>query len=137
MRLSSPVANLDLCSGKRVIHPWEFDRVIAAAVTMFVDRPRAGAELRVSARRAGWSSPPSSLPSDRLPARVEASRGQLCLGMQVDQLEPGASHWGRPYALSRHRQASMSPDGPGGSKRGGVRVMMSRARDRRDRVEVR
>ncbi len=65
-----------------------FDRVVAEAVTMFVDRPRAVRELirvckpggRVLATEFFWREPPTS------EAR-EVFLGQVCPGMQVDTLE--------------------------------------------------
>lgn len=65
-----------------------FDRVIAEAVTMFVDRPRAAAELTRVCRPDGmvlateflWRQPPSD------EAR-QLFLGQLCPGMQLDNLD--------------------------------------------------
>jgi SAM-dependent methyltransferase len=65
-----------------------FDRVIAEAVTMFVDRPRAAAELTRVCQPGGmvlateflWRKPPSD------EAR-ELFLGQLCPGMQFDNLD--------------------------------------------------
>jgi SAM-dependent methyltransferase len=65
-----------------------FDRVIAEAVTMFVDRPHAARELirvckpggRVLATEFFWREPPTA------EAR-EVFLGQVCPGMQVDTLE--------------------------------------------------
>ena len=65
-----------------------FDRVIAEAVTMFVDRPRAAAELVRVCKAGGmvlateflWRQPPSA------EAR-ELFLGQLCPGMQFDNLD--------------------------------------------------
>lgn len=65
-----------------------FDRVIAEAVTMFVDRPRAAAELvrvcrpggRVLATEFFWREPPT-------PEAREIFLGQVCPGMQIDTLE--------------------------------------------------
>ncbi len=65
-----------------------FDRVIAEAVTMFVDRPRAVRELirvckpggRVLATEFFWREPPP-------PEAREIFLGQVCPGMQVDTLE--------------------------------------------------
>lgn len=65
-----------------------FDRVLAEAVTMFVDRPRAAAELVRVCRPGGmvlateflWHTPPSAQ------AR-ELFLGQLCPGMQLDNLD--------------------------------------------------
>lgn len=65
-----------------------FDRVIAEAVTMFVDRPRAAAELvrvcapggRVLATEFFWREPPTA------EAR-EIFLGQVCPGMEIDTLE--------------------------------------------------
>jgi SAM-dependent methyltransferase len=65
-----------------------FDRVIAEAVTMFVDRPRAAAELVRVCRPGGmvlateflWRKPPTE------EAR-ELFLGQLCPGMQFDNLD--------------------------------------------------
>ncbi len=71
-----------------------FDRVVAEAVTMFVDRPRAVRELirvckpdgRVLATEFFWRQPPTA------EAR-EIFLGQICPGMQVDTLE----EWVRLY----------------------------------------
>jgi len=65
-----------------------FDRVIAEAVTMFVNRPRAAAELVRVCKPGGmvlateflWRQPPTD------EAR-ELFLGQLCPGMQVDNLD--------------------------------------------------
>ncbi|HKV29500.1 MAG TPA: methyltransferase domain-containing protein [Candidatus Dormibacteraeota bacterium] len=65
-----------------------FDRVIAEAVTMFVDRPRAAAEVTrvcpsggmVLAAEFLWRQPPSD------EAR-ELFLGQLCPGLQFDNLD--------------------------------------------------
>jgi len=65
-----------------------FDRVVAEAVTMFVDRPRAAAELvrvcrpggRVLATEFFWREPPT-------PEAREVFLGQVCPGMQIDTLE--------------------------------------------------
>lgn len=65
-----------------------FDRVIAEAVTMFVDRPSAAAELvrvcrpggRVLATEFLWRKPPTD-------AARELLLGQLCPGMQFDNLD--------------------------------------------------
>lgn len=65
-----------------------FDRVLAEAVTMFVDRPPAAAELVRVCRPGGmvlateflWHTPPSAQ------AR-ELFLGQLCPGMQLDNLD--------------------------------------------------
>ena len=62
-----------------------FDRVVAEAVTMFVDRPRAAAELvrvcvpggRVLATEFCWRRPPTA------EAR-EVFLGQVCPGLQFD-----------------------------------------------------
>jgi len=71
-----------------------FDRVVAEAVTMFVDRPRAVRELirvckpggRVLATEFFWREPPT-------PEAREIFLGQVCPGMQVDVLE----EWVRLY----------------------------------------
>jgi SAM-dependent methyltransferase len=71
-----------------------FDRVVAEAVTMFVERPRAVAELvrvckpggRVLATEFFWRKPPT-------PEAREIFLGQVCPGMQVDSLED----WTRLY----------------------------------------
>jgi SAM-dependent methyltransferase len=71
-----------------------FDRVVAEAVTMFVDRPRAVRELirickpggRVLATEFFWRQPPT-------PEAREIFLGQVCPGMQVDTLE----EWVRLY----------------------------------------
>jgi SAM-dependent methyltransferase len=65
-----------------------FDRVIAEAVTMFVDRPRAASELvrvcrpggRVLATEFFWRKPPT-------PEAREVFLGQVCPGMQIDGLD--------------------------------------------------
>jgi SAM-dependent methyltransferase len=65
-----------------------FDRVVAEAVTMFVDRPRAAAELVRVCRAGGmvlateflWRKEPTGK------AR-ELFQGQLCPGMQFDDLD--------------------------------------------------
>jgi SAM-dependent methyltransferase len=65
-----------------------FDRVVAEAVTMFVDRPRAAAELVRVCRPGGmvlateflWRKPPT-------PKARELFLGQLCPGMQLDDLD--------------------------------------------------
>jgi cyclopropane fatty-acyl-phospholipid synthase-like methyltransferase len=65
-----------------------YDRVLAEAVTMFVDRPRAAAELarvctpggRVLATEFFWRKPPT-------PEAREIFLGQVCPGMQVDTLQ--------------------------------------------------
>jgi len=85
-----------------------YDRVIAEAVTMFVDRPRAVRELirvckpggRVLATEFFWREPP---PSE---AR-EIFLGQVCPGMQVDTLE----EWVRLYegAGLSHTQVVSGP----------------------------
>jgi SAM-dependent methyltransferase len=74
-----------------------FDRVVAEAVTMFVDRPRAAAELVRVCRPGGmvlateflWRKPP---PEE---AR-ELFLGQLCPGMRLDDLDG----WVTIYARS-------------------------------------
>jgi SAM-dependent methyltransferase len=66
----------------------EFDVVVAEAVTMFVDRHRAAAELarvtrpggRVLATEFYWRRPPT-------PDAQEVFLGQLCPGLQFDSLE--------------------------------------------------
>ena len=71
-----------------------FDRVVAEAVTMFVDRPRAVRELirvckpggRVLATEFFWREPPT-------PEAREVFLGQVCPGMQVDTQE----EWVRLY----------------------------------------
>ena len=71
-----------------------FDRVVAEAVTMFVDRPRAVRELirvcksdgRVLTTEFFWREPPP-------PEAREMFLGQVCPGMQVDALE----EWVRLY----------------------------------------
>jgi SAM-dependent methyltransferase len=71
-----------------------FDRVVAEAVTMFVDRPYAVRELirickpggRVLATEFFWRQPPT-------PEAREIFLGQVCPGMQVDTLE----EWVRLY----------------------------------------
>jgi SAM-dependent methyltransferase len=71
-----------------------FDRVVAEAVTMFVDRPRAVRELIRVCKPGGlvlateffWRKPPT-------PEAREIFLGQVCPGMQVDTLE----EWVRLY----------------------------------------
>src|SRR5207249_3432609 len=74
-----------------------FDRVVAEAVTMFVDRPRAAGELvrvckpggRVSATALYWRKPPT----------YEARQlflGEVCPGLQFDSLED----WVRLYTAA-------------------------------------
>jgi SAM-dependent methyltransferase len=71
-----------------------FDRVVAEAVAMFVDRPRAMRELlrvckpggRVLATEFFWREPPTA-------EAHEVFLGQVCPGMQVDTLE----EWVRLY----------------------------------------
>ena len=66
----------------------EFDVVVAEAVTMFVDRRRAAAELARVTRPGGkvlatefyWRRPPT-------PEAQEIFLGQLCPGLQFDSLE--------------------------------------------------
>jgi ubiquinone/menaquinone biosynthesis C-methylase UbiE len=65
-----------------------FDRVVAEAVTMFVDRRQAASELTRVCRPGGlvlatefmWRRPPT-------PRAREAFLGQVCPGMQFDSLE--------------------------------------------------
>ena len=72
-----------------------FDVVIAEAVTMFTDRPKAAAELarvtrpggRVLATEFYWRTPPT-------PQAREVFLGQVCPGMQFDTVED----WMRIYA---------------------------------------
>jgi SAM-dependent methyltransferase len=72
-----------------------FDVVIAEAVTMFTDRPRAAAELarvtrpggRVLATEFYWRKPPT-------PEAREVFLGQVCPGMHFDTVED----WTRIYA---------------------------------------
>ena len=72
-----------------------FDVVIAEAVTMFTDRPKAAAELarvtrpggRVLATEFYWRTPPTA------EAR-QVFLGQVCPGMQFDTLED----WVRIYS---------------------------------------
>src|SRR5258707_1225970 len=85
-----------------------FDRVVAEAVTMFVDRPRAVRELirvckpggRVLATEFFWREPPT-------PEAREVFLGQVCPGMQVDTLE----EWVRLYegAGLSHTQVVSGP----------------------------
>jgi SAM-dependent methyltransferase len=71
-----------------------FDRVVAEAVTMFVDRPRAARELvrvcqpggHVLATEFYWRKPPT-------PEAREIFLGQVCPGMQIDTEE----EWVRLY----------------------------------------
>ena len=65
-----------------------FDRVVAEAVTMFVDRPRAAPELvrvckpggRVLATEFYWRKPPT-------PEARQLFLGEVCPGLQFDSLE--------------------------------------------------
>ncbi len=65
-----------------------FDRVVAEAVTMFVDRPRAAGELvrvckpggRVLATEFYWRKPPT-------PEARQLFLGEVCPGLQFDSLE--------------------------------------------------
>lgn len=74
-----------------------FDVVIAEAVTMFTDRPRAAAELarvtrpggRVLATEFYWRKPPT-------PEAREVFLGQVCPGMQFDSVED----WTRIYSAA-------------------------------------
>jgi cyclopropane fatty-acyl-phospholipid synthase-like methyltransferase len=85
-----------------------FDRVIAEAVTMFVNRPRAVRELIRVCKPAGrllateffWREPPP-------PEAREVFLGQVCPGMQVDTLE----EWVRLYegAGLSHTQVVSGP----------------------------
>jgi SAM-dependent methyltransferase len=85
-----------------------FDRVVAEAVTMFVDRPRAVRELirvckpggRVLATEFFWREPPT-------PEAREMFLGQVCPGMQVDTLE----EWVRLYERAglSHTQVVSGP----------------------------
>ena len=69
-----------------------FDAVIAEAVTMFVDRPRAAAELtrvtrpggRVLATEFYWRRPPT-------PKARQVFLGELCPGLRFDSIEEWAS----------------------------------------------
>jgi SAM-dependent methyltransferase len=69
-----------------------FDRVVAEAVTMFVDRPKAAAELvrvctpggRVLATEFCWRRPPTA-------AAREIFLGQVCPGLQFDTVEEWTS----------------------------------------------
>jgi ubiquinone/menaquinone biosynthesis C-methylase UbiE len=71
-----------------------FDRVIAEAVTMFVDRPKAARELVRVCRPGGmvlateffWRAPPT-------PEAREIFLGQVCTGMEIDVLDD----WVRLY----------------------------------------
>ncbi len=73
-----------------------FDRVIAEAVTMFVDRPAAAAQLVRVCRPRGivvateflWRRPP-------VPEAREALLGQVCPGMTFDTLEDWLSIYRR------------------------------------------
>ncbi len=73
-----------------------FDRVIAEAVTMFVDRARAAAELVRVCRPGGmvlatefvWRKPPTA------EAR-EIFLGQVCPGMQLDDLDGWVQNYAR------------------------------------------
>ena len=72
-----------------------FDRVVAEAVTMFVDRPRAARELvrvckpggRVLATEFYWRKPPT-------PEARQLFLGEVCPGLQFDSLDD----WVRLYA---------------------------------------
>jgi SAM-dependent methyltransferase len=85
-----------------------FDRVVAEAVTMFVDRPRAAAGLvrvcqsggRVLATEFCWRRPPSE------EAR-EVFLGQVCPGMQVDRVD----EWTRLYQAAGLTDIKVT-DGP-------------------------
>jgi SAM-dependent methyltransferase len=74
-----------------------FDVVIAEAVTMFTDRPKAAAELARVARPGGrvlatefyWRTPPT-------PEAREVFLGQVCPGMHFDTVED----WVRIYAAA-------------------------------------
>ena len=74
-----------------------FDVVIAEAVTMFTDRPKAVAELarvtrpggRVLATEFYWRTPPT-------PQAREIFLGQVCPGMQFDTIED----WTRIYSAA-------------------------------------
>ena len=74
-----------------------FDRVVAEAVTMFVDRPRATRELvrvcrpggRVLATEFYWRRPPT-------PEARQLFLGEVCPGMQFDSLED----WVRLYTAA-------------------------------------
>jgi ubiquinone/menaquinone biosynthesis C-methylase UbiE len=74
-----------------------FDVVIAEAVTMFTDRPKAAAELarvtrpggRVLATEFYWRTPPT-------PEAREVFLGQVCPGMQFDTAED----WRRIYSAA-------------------------------------
>ena len=69
-----------------------FDRVIAEAVTMFVDRPRAAGELvrvcrpggRVLATEFCWRRPPT-------PQARRVFLGEVCPGLQVDTIQAWTS----------------------------------------------
>jgi SAM-dependent methyltransferase len=85
---SADILNLPYADGS-------FDCVLAEAVTMFVDRPRAAAELarvckpggRVLATEFCWSRPPT-------PQAREIFLGQVCPGLQFDSVE----EWVRIYS---------------------------------------
>ncbi len=74
-----------------------FDRVVAEAVTMFVDRPRAACELvrvckpggRVLATEFYWRKPPT-------PEARQLFLGEVCPGLQFDSLED----WVRLYTAA-------------------------------------
>jgi cyclopropane fatty-acyl-phospholipid synthase-like methyltransferase len=74
-----------------------FDRVVAEAVTMFVDRPRAARELvrvckpggRVLATEFYWRKPPT-------PEARQLFLGEVCPGLQFDSLED----WVRLYTAA-------------------------------------
>ena len=74
-----------------------FDVVIAEAVTMFTDRPKAAAELarvtrpggRVLATEFYWRTPPT-------PEARDVFLGQVCPGMQFDTVED----WIRIYSAA-------------------------------------
>lgn len=82
-----------------------FDRVIAEAVTMFVDRPEAARELvrvcrpggRVLATEFFWRRPPT-------PEAREVFLGQVCPGMQIDVLDD----WVRLYATAGLRDVKVT-----------------------------
>ena len=84
-----------------------FDVVIAEAVTMFVDRDRAAAELtpvckpggRVLAAEFCWREPPSTK------AR-EVFLGQVCPGMQFDTVDD----WVHIYESAGRSELKRRPD---------------------------
>ena len=91
VQASSLTGRIEVVRGNIVEFDYDdnsFDRVIAEAVTMFVDRPRAATELvrvcapggRVLATEFFWRKPPT-------PEAREIFLDQVCPGMQIDTLD--------------------------------------------------